>query len=66
MEKLENINFKNSFGTLSKDFYTKQGWSPLPKAKLVSFNYDHAKELGLETIDPKAVSYTHLTLPTKA
>ena len=53
MEKLENINFKNSFGSLSEDFYTKQGWSPLPKAKLVSFNYDLAKELGLETIDPK-------------
>ena len=53
MEKLENINFKNSFGSLSEDFYTKQGWSPLPKAKLVSFNYDLAKELGLENIDPK-------------
>ena len=53
MEKLENINFKNSFGTLSEDFYTKQGWSPLPKARLVSFNYDLAKELGLENIDPK-------------
>lgn len=53
MEKLENINFKNSFGTLSEDFYTKQGWSPLPKAKLVSFNYDLAKELGLETINPE-------------
>ena len=53
MEKLENIDFKNSFGSLSEDFYTKQGWSPLPKAKLVSFNYELAKELGLETIDPK-------------
>ena len=53
MEQLENINFKNSFGSLSEDFYTKQEWSPLPKAKLVSFNYDLAKELGLETVNPE-------------
>ena len=53
MENLKNVNFKNSFGGLSKDFYTKQKWSPLPKAELVSFNYDLAKELGLENIDPK-------------
>ena len=53
MENLKNVNFKNSFGSLSKDFYTKQKWSPLPKAELVSFNYDLAKELGLENIDPK-------------
>ena len=53
MSNLDNINFKNSFGALSNEFYTKQNWSPLPKAKLVNFNYDLAEELGLKNIDPK-------------
>ena len=53
MSNLDNINFKNSFGALSKEFYTKQNWSPLPKAKLVNFNNDLAEELGLMNIDPK-------------
>ena len=55
MSNLDNINFKNSFGALSNEFYTKQNWSPLPKAKLVNFNYDLAEELGLKNVDPKAL-----------
>ena len=50
--KLDQLDFSNPFARLSADFYNKQDWSSLPKAKLVSFNKDLANELGLEKIDP--------------
>jgi uncharacterized protein YdiU (UPF0061 family) len=50
--KLDQLDFSNPFAKLSAEFYNKQDWSSLPKAKLVSFNKDLANELGLEKIDP--------------
>ena len=53
--KLDHLDFSNPFAKLNAEFYNKQDWSSLPKAKLVSFNKDLANELDLEKTDPDAL-----------
>jgi uncharacterized protein YdiU (UPF0061 family) len=48
MEIFKEIEFKNVFGKLSSEFYTKQSWSSLENPRLIAFNKSLAQELGFD------------------
>ena len=53
MSIFNGIEFKNSFGELPGELYTKQSWSSFEKTQLVAFNESLARELGFDPeIDP--------------
>ena len=60
---MESISTKNSI-TYIKEFFNKNGWEPLPY-QIESWEAYLNGENGIIQV-PTAVSYTHLTLPTKA
>ena len=48
MEIFKEIEFKNVFGKLSSEFYTKQSWTSLEDPCLIAFNKSLALELGFD------------------